>query len=115
MSRLASNGGQRSMSLFTPALVMMLAFSAATSSAEDLVCLTKEEQQHSTLYAQLQREAYAALDRRLEAYETLKTPEEIREYQTRLRTFFERQLGGFPERTPLNAETVKTISAIFPK
>ncbi|MCA9086340.1 MAG: acetylxylan esterase [Planctomycetaceae bacterium] len=111
MSRLASNGGQRSMALFTPALVMMLAFSAATSFAEDLGCLTKEEQQHSTLYAQLQREAYAALDRRLEAYETLKTPEEIREYQTRLRTFFERQLGGFPERTPLNAETVKTISA----
>ena len=44
---------------------------------------------------------HAALDRRLRAYEALKTPEQIRTYQERLRAEFIESLGGFPERTPL--------------
>ena len=50
--------------------------------------------------------AFAALDRRQAAYDALKTPEQIRAYQSRLRAFFVQQLGGFPERTPLNARVV---------
>lgn len=49
---------------------------------------------------------HAALDRRLRAYEALKTPEQIRAYQQRLRAEFIRSLGGFPERTPLRPRIV---------
>ena len=79
--------------------------------AEDLTCLKENERAQAVLYARLQQEAYAALDRRTETYEQLKTPEQIRAYQRRLRDFFIKQLGGFPERTPLNARTVRTIQA----
>jgi len=80
-------------------------------SAEDLTCLKEDERAASRLYAHLQQEAYAALDRRKESCEALKTSEDIRTYQQRLREFFVKQLGGFPERTPLNAKTVGTIEA----
>ncbi|MBI4624029.1 MAG: acetylxylan esterase [Verrucomicrobia bacterium] len=53
--------------------------------------------------------AFAALDRRQAAYETLKTPADIQAYQTRLRSFFVQQLGGFPERTPLQARVVGQV------
>lgn len=80
-------------------------------SAEDLTCLKEDERTASSLYAHLQKEAYAALDKRKEAIEALKSPEDIRAYQQRLREFFVKQLGGFPERTPLNAKTVGAIDA----
>jgi hypothetical protein len=53
--------------------------------------------------------AFAALDRRQAAYEALKTPADIQAYQTRLRSFFVQQLGGFPERTPLKARVVGQV------
>lgn len=53
--------------------------------------------------------AFAALDRRQAAYDALKTPEQIQAYQARLRAFFVQQLGGFPERTPLNARVVGQV------
>ncbi len=49
---------------------------------------------------------HATLDQRLEAYEELKTSEQIRVYQQRLRAEFVRSLGGFPERTPLRPRIV---------
>lgn len=79
--------------------------------AQELNCLTEGERDRAQLYAHLQQDAYAALDRRSAAYELLKTPEQIRAYQQKLREFFVKQLGGFPERTPLNARTVGTIQA----
>lgn len=79
--------------------------------AEDLNCLTEVERAESTLYAQLQIEAYEALDRRSEAYEELKTREQIEAYQLKMRRFMTLQLGGFPEKAPLNARTVGTITA----
>lgn len=54
----------------------------------------------------LKKLAFAALDRREAEFEKLKSPEELRAYQQRRRDFFLGQLGGFPERTPLNAEVV---------
>lgn len=80
-------------------------------AAEDLNCLTDAERADSKLYAHLQQEAYAALDRRMAAYEGLKTPEQVRAYQQSLQTFMTKQLGGFPKRTPLNAQTTGTIQA----
>lgn len=81
------------------------------AAAEELNCLTEGEQDRGRLYPQLQQQAYAALDRRASAYEQLKTPAQIHAYQQKLREFFVKQLGGFPEPTPLNARTVGTIQA----
>ena len=53
---------------------------------------------------------HAALDRRLQAYEALKTPEQIRDYQERLRAEFIESLGGFPERTPLRPRIVGRLT-----
>ena len=47
-----------------------------------------------------------ALEKRIETYEALKTPEDCAAYQERLRQFFVEQLGGWPARTPLNARVV---------
>ena len=58
------------------------------------------------MHAYLLGKSHAALDRRKDAYEKLKTPEEVAAYQKRMREFFVEQLGGFPERTPLNARVV---------
>jgi len=79
--------------------------------AEDLNCLKPDEKAAADTYARLQQRAYVALEERTAAYERLKTPEQIREYQAKQREFFVKQLGGFPERTPLNARTVRTIQA----
>jgi cephalosporin-C deacetylase-like acetyl esterase len=79
--------------------------------AEDLNCLTDAGRAESKLYAHLQAEAYEALDRRMEAYELLKTPEQIKAYQRQMRRFMTLQLGGFPEKTPLNVKSLGTIKA----
>lgn len=42
------------------------------------------------------------------AYDSLKTPDDIVAYQEKMTSFFVKQLGGFPERTPLNAQVVGT-------
>ena len=47
-----------------------------------------------------------AFERRDANYEKLKTPEQCADYQARMKAFFLEQLGGFPERTPLNAKVV---------
>ena len=51
----------------------------------------------------------AALDERLERYEALGTSAEIKQYQEEMRRFFIDQLGGFPERSPLNAQVTGEI------
>lgn len=88
-------------------------FGSATPSraAEDLNCLAEAERTEHQLYARLQKSAFAALDQRAEKFEALKTPEQIREYQSSLRARMTDNLGGFPERTPLKARTVRTIEA----
>src|SRR5262245_5602827 len=85
----------------------------AVAPTEDLECLKPQanEPQPSTLfYASLQQQAYAALDKRRAAYEQLKTEEQIADYQRRLREVFIKQLGGFPERTPLNSQVVGKLA-----
>jgi dienelactone hydrolase len=57
------------------------------------------------------RVAHEALDRRLEAYELLKTPKQIRLWQKQKRDRFRKLLGGFPERTPLNARVVGKLKS----
>lgn len=52
--------------------------------------------------------AAAAFEDRDKVYEALETPEDIVAYQEKMHSFFVEQLGGFPERTPLNARIVET-------
>ena len=56
--------------------------------------------------AHLVRRAEEALDRRDTAYEQLKTAEDLAAHKQRMRSFFIDQLGGLPERTPLNTRVV---------
>jgi dienelactone hydrolase len=42
-------------------------------------------------------------------YEQLKTPEQIAKYQKRQKTFFAKQLGAWPKRTPLNPRVVGKV------
>jgi dienelactone hydrolase len=49
------------------------------------------------------------LNTRKADWEKVETEAEIAAYQKKLKTFFEEQLGGFPERTPLNARITGTI------
>ena len=97
--------------LATVFLNVALLCSSVPSAADDLNCLTAEESAAQNLYGQLQRRALAALDQRDAAFEELKSPDQIQRRQQELKEFFTRQLGGFPERTPLNARTVRTIPA----
>ena len=54
----------------------------------------------------LKRRFYDSLNARREAYEQVKSQTAARAWQRERREFMVRQLGGFPERTPLNAKTV---------
>ncbi len=93
---------------------VMLAALCGADPAEDLTCLHPapgEPAASSLFYADLQRQAVAALDRRQAAYDSLKTPDEIAAYQQRLRATMIEQLGGWPERTQLNPQVVGRIDA----
>ncbi len=92
--------------LFALTLFLVVA-TCRPADAQELNCL----QQPATLYGHLQQQIQQASERRLETYEALKTAEDIENYQSRLREFFVDQLGGFPQRSPLNAQTVGTIDA----
>jgi cephalosporin-C deacetylase-like acetyl esterase len=94
-------------------VTMLLAAALLTAQPEDLNCLKPEkgEPAAATLfYAALQRQANAALEKRQQNYEQLKTPEQIVAYQERLKDYFREQLGGLPERTPLNPRVVGKIA-----
>lgn len=57
----------------------------------------------------LMQKIHRALDVNDKEYEKIKTPEQIAAYQQRMRAFFIDQLGGFPQRTPLNAKVTGKI------
>lgn len=63
-------------------------------------------QQMMSVY--LDKTSTANLAVRKERYEALKTPDEIWAWQEANRAYFVKALGGFPERTPLNAKIVSS-------
>ncbi|MDD4869674.1 MAG: acetylxylan esterase [Kiritimatiellae bacterium] len=82
------------------------------ANAEDLTVLDAKSSTNapSAMFENyLHAQAFAALDCRKEAYEKIKTPEQVQEYQAGLHKFFVDQLGGFPERTPLNGQVVGSL------
>lgn len=92
---------------------LLLALLCGAEPAEDLSCLSAESGRPAPtaiFHAELTKHAFAALHGRGVAYEELKKEEQVVAYQKRLRSFFVEQLGGFPERTPLNAKVVGKLS-----
>ena len=63
---------------------------------------TPAEMMHDHLLKQVN----ATLDRRAAEYEKIKTPADVAAWQKARREWFLEALGGFPERTPLNARVV---------
>ncbi len=57
----------------------------------------------------LNAQTEAAAQRWADRYESLKTPEQIASYQQELSQRFVEELGGFPERTPLNPQVTGVI------
>ncbi|MCP4641806.1 MAG: prolyl oligopeptidase family serine peptidase [bacterium] len=97
--------------VFVAAAILGLMACASPAGAEDLSVLPDELDgvpPNQMMHEHLMARAHAAIDAKLEAYESLMTPEQIVDYQKRMRTFFMDRIGGFPERTPLNARIVDT-------
>ncbi|MEP6667718.1 MAG: acetylxylan esterase [Chthoniobacter sp.] len=84
-------------------LLCLAAFGRAADELRVLPALVDGVAPDLLVDAQLKKLAYAALDRRDAAYEQLKTPEDLAAWQKRQRENLLTALGGFPERTPLNA------------
>lgn len=96
------------------ALFTVCFFSITPALAEDLTCLKSEENSPGPVvsrYFQIKQAAHQKLSQRLVKLDSLKTADQIAEYQKTQREFFIKQLGGFPERSPLNAQVVGTLTA----
>ncbi len=94
-------------------IVFCLIGASAAAGDEQLRVLPVESHAGPTqqmLSRHLRQQVDEALDRRRAAYEKIKTPEQAEEYQARMRAKFVEHLGGFPERTPLNAKIVGTVA-----
>ena len=90
-------------------LALLLLSAVPAAIADDLDVLPPEIDgvaPTEMMHAYLMGQAYEAFDRREAEYEKIKTPEDVAAYQERMRQFFTDKLGGWPERTPLNAKTV---------
>jgi dienelactone hydrolase len=85
------------------AAVVMLAL------AQNEPVFRPEDQPKKMLYAYLQGECGKAFDARRREVSALKTEEDLRKRQDSLRAKFIGALGGFPERTPLNARVAGTL------
>lgn len=80
------------------------------ASGEDLsVWAAVSEAQRKSLREALQQECYTVIARREQAYEQIKTAEDLQTWQQQRRESFLRSLGTFPERGPLNAQVTGTL------
>jgi len=86
--------------------VLLFASALAVAAApEDLTVLSAGSAK-DMMHKYLMGRVHEALDRREAEYEELKTPEQLAEYQKRMKQYFLDQLGPMPERTPLNPQVV---------
>ena len=84
----------------------------AASKADDTLAvgpLVGGTPAHRVVHEHWLQLANEALDRREAAFERMKTPDDVRQWQERLRAAFRNALGELPERTPLNPRVVGTI------
>ena len=102
------------MKTFAHCLLLILWLLGTGLRAEDLTCLKSEEESTGSSlsrYGQIKQAAHKRLAERLLKIDGLKTAEQIADYQKAQREFFVAQLGGFPERTPLNSQVMGRIPA----
>jgi dienelactone hydrolase len=100
------------MTRWLPPCVALLLLSVPLR-ADELTVLTPESAggpPRLMLNRYLKRQAADALERRRVAFEELKTPDQVRAHQEKLRQAFLEHLGGFPERTPLNPRVVGVVT-----
>ena len=76
---------------------------------DDLTVFKPEDQPRKMLYTTLQGECSKEFDARRKAVAAIKTEAELKRRQELLRLEFIEALGGFPEKTPLNARVVGTL------
>ncbi|MBI3856622.1 MAG: metalloendopeptidase, partial [Planctomycetes bacterium] len=88
---------------------MILAALLLALQSEYLTVFKPEDQPRKMLYSWLQGECGKQFDARRKAVAALKTPEDVTKRQELLRAKFIEALGGFPEKTPLNAKVVGTV------
>jgi len=93
--------------------MLHLAFCVLTATigaeSDDLRVLPERVDGHlpsEMMHQYLLARVHEATDRRDREYEKLQTPEQLVDYQRRMHRFFVDKLGGFPQRTPLNARVV---------
>jgi dienelactone hydrolase len=87
---------------------MTLLLALVLASQEDFTVLEPGDQPKKMLETWLLGECQKQFAERRKAVEVLRTPDDIRRRQEALRGRFLAALGGFPERTPLNARVVGT-------
>lgn len=91
------------------AVIALLSTVGSVALAEDLAVLTETADGAAPgkqLEVYLKQQLYQHVERRLEAFEAVKTRADCARWQEERREFFVRQLDGFPERTPLDAQIV---------
>ncbi len=88
---------------------LLLSWTAGVRADEDLTVLGETPEgvaPGKQFEVYLKEQMYRLVDRRLEAYEAVKTLGDCQKWQDDRREFFLRQLDGFPDRTPLEAKVV---------
>jgi dienelactone hydrolase len=91
------------------AIAALLALAGRALACEDLTVLGPADADpppRKMLYAYLQGQARPLFEARRQAVAALKTPQDVKRRQDKLRAKFVEALGGFPKKTPLNARTV---------
>ncbi|MBP90373.1 MAG: hypothetical protein CMJ64_27320 [Planctomycetaceae bacterium] len=89
-------------------VVMLIGLVARVAvSDDDLTVFT--DQPGKQLELLLKRQFNEQLDRRLEAYNAIKSRADCEKWQQAGREFFQKQIGGLPKRTPLNAKIVGSL------
>lgn len=90
--------------------VLLAALIATPLSAQDrLQILSVDPEPRKMLYAFLRAQAQEHFDARRKLVAALKTPREIETRQRDLKAKFIAAIGGFPDKTPLNAKIVGTL------
>lgn len=94
------------------AAVVIVVTSSALFAEEDLSVLpllNSDPAPGVQLELYLKQQAYAAIDQRQKNFNQLNSRVACREWQAARRAFFLRQIGGLPERTPLNPKIVGVL------
>ncbi|HZZ77651.1 MAG TPA: hypothetical protein VFE62_03975, partial [Gemmataceae bacterium] len=93
------------------ALTMIVIGAAPLCAQSNLQILTADQEPRKMLRTYLLAEAQKHFDARRKLVASLKTPAEIEKRQNELKAKFIEAVGGFPEKTPLNAKVVGTLKA----